>query len=208
MEKKQIVSGEAIINDQNITLLPFTFDDFGSMGPLATSYFFDGNKVPSITDKNKLSKFPDSILKAYKRGREHLKTKKYSLFKSAKKWCELTNKDRWFGSTYQLTSPSNWGKYYLAMNLNTSIIQHIKNHSPSLTNLSMSKPKKKYKILGRQAIAHQGIEPNHRKPKNNKNTNRKPKQHTAGVDPQVNKPYESFLSSLNNSYQTRDEDTM
>ena len=146
IRNRPMVSGEAIIhelNEQNITLLPFTFDDFGSMGPLATSYFFDNKNTPSITDKKILSKFPAPALKAYKKGCSHLQTKMNTLFKAANKGWKLLNKDKWYGSTYQLTSPSNWGQQYLAMNLNISIINHLKKHSPSLTNLLMSKPKAK-----------------------------------------------------------------
>ena len=96
------------------------------------------------------------------------------------------------------------------MNLNTAIIQHIKKSFSIIDkSINIQAENKKYKILGRQAIAHQGIEPNHRKTKNNKNKNPKPKpkEYTLGVDPKVNKPYQSFLSSLKNSHQTGDEDT-
>ena len=207
--KKQIVSGEAIIhelNTQNITLLPFTFDDYGSMGPIVTSYFFEDNKFPTITDKKKLSKFPNSVLKTYNKGRDYLKTKKHSLFKSANKGWKLINKDRWYGNTYQLTSPSNWGRHYLAMNLNTAINQHIiKSFLIIDKSIKVLTENKTYKILGRQAIAHQGIEPNHRKTKNTKHPNPNPKQHTISVDPKVTKPYESFLSSINNSQQENED---
>jgi len=144
-------SGEAIIhelNEQNVTLLPLTFDEFGSMGPLATSYFFDNKKMPSITDKTILSKFPESALKAYKRGRSHFQTKMNTLFKAANKGWKLLNKDKWYGSTYQLTSPSNWGQQYLAMNLNISIVNHIKKAFSIIDkSINVQTENKKYIIL-------------------------------------------------------------
>ena len=39
------------INDQNITLLPFTIDDFGSLGPIANNFLYSNNKTPSIPKK-------------------------------------------------------------------------------------------------------------------------------------------------------------
>ena len=44
-----MTSGESIINElnnQKITLLPFTFDTFGSMGPIAATYFINVDNVP------------------------------------------------------------------------------------------------------------------------------------------------------------------
>lgn len=43
-------SGEPSIHKLNkyITLLPFTFDDYG-WGPLTTSYIYNSNNFPSIT---------------------------------------------------------------------------------------------------------------------------------------------------------------
>ena len=124
---KIMTSGESIIqelNEQNITLFPFTFDKYGSMGPLATSYFLNSDNVPSITDPKILSKLPKPALINYQKARRN--TRMRSLFKSANIGWKLLNKDKWFGSTYQLTTPSNWGKHYLAMNLNIAIVKHIK----------------------------------------------------------------------------------
>ena len=64
------ISGEAIIhelNEQNITLLPFIFDAYGSMGPIVTSYFYKDVNVPSITNKKILKKLAQPVLKAYKK---------------------------------------------------------------------------------------------------------------------------------------------
>lgn len=58
------ISGEAIIHDlnqQNITLLPFTFDKFGSIGPLIMSYLYKNENTPSITDENILFEPPTPI---------------------------------------------------------------------------------------------------------------------------------------------------
>ena len=53
-----------------------------------------------------------------------------ALFKTSNKGWKLIHKDKWFGSTYQITTPSNWGKHYLGMNLNISLVQHIKKGFP------------------------------------------------------------------------------
>ena len=50
------------------------------------------------------------------------------------------------------------------------------------------------------------MEPTHRKTKTNQNLPITPKQHNEGIVPKVNQPYTSFLSSLNNSQQTANED--
>jgi len=121
------VSGEAIVNEinqQNITLLPFTFDAYGSMGPVASSYFYKDIYVPTITDQKILRKLPLPALKAYLKGKQNRKMT--SLFDSANKGWRLIHKDKWFGSTYQLTAPSNWGNHYLGMNINIALTQHLK----------------------------------------------------------------------------------
>ena len=47
------------MNSQHITLLPFTFDSFGSMGPIATVFFFHKN----LTYKH----HPQILQKKYKK---------------------------------------------------------------------------------------------------------------------------------------------
>ena len=91
-----------------------------------------------------------------------------SLVNSANKGWKLVNKDKWFGNTYQLTSPSNWGQHYLLMNINIAIINHLKKAFSIMDKTINFKAKnKKYTILGRQSIAHQSTESNHRKTKSN-----------------------------------------
>ena len=142
------VSGEAIIkelNQQNITLLPFTFDAYGSMGPLAMSYFYKDIYVPTITDEKIRKKLPTPKLKAYLRGRQN--NKMISLFDYANKGWRLTHKDKWFGSTYQLTAPSNWGKHYLGMNINIALTQHLKRSFIVMDKSINVKAKNKKNIL-------------------------------------------------------------
>ena len=82
----KIISGESImkeINNQNITLLPFTFDDHGAMGPLANKYFNNTKTTPTITNKKELNSFTKEGLIAYNRGRSN--NKFISLFKRANK---------------------------------------------------------------------------------------------------------------------------
>ena len=95
------------MNTQNITLLPFTFDDHGVMGPLAQKYFNDIKNTPKITNPKILDTFTKEGIHAYTRGREnhHLT----SLFRKSNKGFRKTNKDAWYGSTYQLINPSDWG---------------------------------------------------------------------------------------------------
>ena len=59
------------------------------------------------------------------------------------------NRDKWFGSTYQLAAPSNWGSQYLAMNISRGIIDHIKMGFSILNTNSetVTSEKEKYKII-------------------------------------------------------------
>ena len=123
----KIISGESIMkemNNQNITLLSFTFDDHGAMGPLANKYFNDIKITPTITNKKELNSFTKEGLIAYNRGRSN--NKYTSLFKRANKGHTRLHKDTWYGSTYQLINPSDWGKHNLALNTNLAILKHIK----------------------------------------------------------------------------------
>jgi len=105
-----------------------------------------------------------------------------TLFKAANKGWKLLNKDKWFGSNYQLTSPSNWGQQYLAMNLNISIVNHVKKAFSIINkSINVQTENKKYTILGRQSIAHQCMEPTHRKTKNTKTLPISPTQNNTGV---------------------------
>ena len=74
--EKIMTSGESIINEpnnKNITLLPFTFDNFGSMRPIPASYFIDGDKFQKKTGKTKLSRLSKPALIAYQKARENTK---------------------------------------------------------------------------------------------------------------------------------------
>lgn len=76
------------------------------------------------------------------------------LFKSSNKGWKLINKDKWFGSTYQFTTPSNWGKH-IEMNLSITIIKHIKKGIKIIEKaMNIHAKNKNYKILGRQSIAN------------------------------------------------------
>ena len=125
--QSQIISGKSIvkeINTQNITLLPFTIDDHGAMGPLAQKCFNDVKTIPEIKNIDDNPTFTEEGAFAYKRGRTN--NKLTSLFKRSNKGYRKTNKDKWFGSTYQLVNSSNWGKRNLAMNTNLALLKHIK----------------------------------------------------------------------------------
>ena len=137
-------SGESIIqelNKQNITLLAFTIDKYGSLGPLATAYFLDGDNVSTITDPTTLSKFTKPALFSYQKALKNIKMR--ALFKLSNIGWKLVNKDKWFGSTYQLTTPSKWGRHYLAMNLNIAIVQHIKKSFTIIGKSKIVKAEKK-----------------------------------------------------------------
>ena len=76
-----------------------------------------------------------------------------SLFDSANKGWRLIHKDKWFGSTYQLTAPSNWGNHYLGMNINIALTQHLKRSFIVMDKtINVKAENKKYPILGRQSI--------------------------------------------------------
>ena len=202
--EKIMTSGEAIINElnnQNITLLPFTFDNFGSMGPTAESYFINEENVPEITEKSKMSRLSKPAIIAYQKARQNTKMK--ALFKTSNKGWKLMHKDKWFGSTYQLTTPSNWGKHYLGMNLNIALVQHIKKGFAIIDKRTDVQTENKiYKILGRQSIATQYKEPNHRKTQSKEITNtiKSKKKITQLEIPETDRtsndnPFNSFYSS-------------
>ena len=58
------------INTQNITLLPFTLENFGAMGSLAQRYFNDVKPTPEIANTNDLISFTKEVTIAYNRGRK------------------------------------------------------------------------------------------------------------------------------------------
>ena len=151
----RLISGESIIremNTQNITLLPFTFDNFGAMGPLAQSFFNDVKKTPRITNSKTLDTFTTEGLKAYTRGSENKKLT--SLFKKSNKGYRKTNKDGWYGSTYQLINPSDWGRHNLAMNTNLAILKHIKKGLNIVLKHNLKAEKKLIKKQANRPMSH------------------------------------------------------
>ena len=94
------------------------------MGPLAQNFFHDIKNTPKITNPNILDTFTREGRNAYTRGRENHKLT--SLFRKSNKGYRKTHKDSWYGSTYQLINPSDWGKHNLALNTNLAILKHIK----------------------------------------------------------------------------------
>lgn len=98
------------LNNQNITRIPITVDGFGSMGLMGISYYYNSDKVSTITDKKILSRLPKPALEAYQKAKAI--TQMRTLFKASNKGYKLINKDKWFGSasTYD---PINLGKALL-----------------------------------------------------------------------------------------------
>ena len=171
------------------------------MGPIAESYFINEENVPEITEKSKLSRLSKPALIAYQKARQNTKMK--ALFKKSNKGWKLIHKDKWFGSTYQITTPSNWGKHYLGMNLNISLVQHIKKGFAVIgKRTDVRTENKKYKILGRQSIAIQYTEPNHRKTQSKAITDvNKSKSINQAKIPESDRtsndnPFKSFYSSV------------
>ena len=96
------VSGKSIIkelNEQNITLLAFTFDDYGSTGPLVDNYFNEIKSLKSINNPENIKSFTNAGIHAYKKGPQCKKLT--SLFKQSNKGWKKFHKDKWFGTTYQ-----------------------------------------------------------------------------------------------------------
>ena len=90
------------------------------------------------------------------------------------------------------------------MNLNISLVQHIKKGFAIIgKKTDVRAENKKYKILGRQSIANQYNEPNHRKTQsksitdttNLKNTTRK-STNTISERTSIDNPFQSFYSSI------------
>lgn len=69
------------LNKHNITFFSFTFANYESMGPLATSFFIKSNNVPAINDPKILSKLPKPALIAYHKAYNNTQMK--TLFKSS-----------------------------------------------------------------------------------------------------------------------------
>ena len=90
------------------------------------------------------------------------------------------------------------------MNLNISLVQHIKKGFSIIGKLKkVQTENKKYKILGRQSIANQYNEPNHRQTQsksitdttNQKNTTRK-STNIISERTSIDNPFQSFYSSI------------
>ena len=187
VNKNTTISGETIIkelNSQNITLLPFTVDDFGSMGPLMKRYFEEVKTTPTLTQNNKLSKFTREGYIAYSNGR--LCTKFSSLLKRSNKGWIKSNKDGWFGTTYQIIHPSDWGRHTLTQNINLAIVHHLKRSLKRVTNHRKLTQNKKTKIIGKQSLIITLKEPDHRKHHGKRKTkNKNQKQSEVGGEETV-----------------------
>ena len=148
------INGENImkeINKQNIILKAFTIDQHGALGPQA-EYFFYGNKNKTTYETINVSKkltTPGEI--ALIRNKEDEKF--INIFKHSNEGWNLTNRNEWFGNTYQTTTPSTWGNLYLHTNINHAIIKHIKSSMEKIESpITSQTENKKYTILGRQAL--------------------------------------------------------
>lgn len=165
INKKTQICGETItkeINDQNITLLALTFDDFGAKGPQACKYLTDQKKTPTITNPKELESFTNEGRKAYKKATNQ---KRYSalLPRANKGWKKLHN-ETWFGATYQVTHPSRWAEHHLAQNTNIAILNHIK-YGLSTIEKHHTRTKKKNNPVGKLKTNSKAQEPAHRKVK-------------------------------------------
>ena len=159
------ISGESIIhelNKQNITLKAFTIDQFGTLGPQAESYFYNVKETKTIENEQTIKKISIPARKANQKNKEEKIYK--ALFKKANEGWHLTNKETWFGSTYQTTVPSTWGNLYLHVNINHAIIKHISNALDKLSNLNKEETENKlYKIIGNQSLNHENKNETHYK---------------------------------------------
>ena len=121
-----LMSGEFIIqelHERNITLKAFYFDQFGAMGPQGFSFFYETNNTPTMNNSKKLSSFTDSGLFTYKTNEFDIKHK--ALFRRANEDWRLLQKDKWFGTTFQILCPSTWSTQYLRTNVNHAILKHL-----------------------------------------------------------------------------------
>ena len=95
-----------------------------------------------------------------------------SLFQKANNGWRLINKDRWFGTTYQITCPSTWGRQTLNINLNHHFYKHIKRCMDNLEEeMDVRTEKNLHNIIGRHSIGHFS-----RTKHNNKKKNRRGKK--------------------------------
>ena len=107
-------------------------DQFGALGPQANNYFFNIKNAPTIKDDKTISRFIKPGLTAYKRNIED--NKFINLFKQANDGWNLTQKNNWFGNTYQTTCPSTWGTLFLNTHINNTITKHIHTSIRKLRN--------------------------------------------------------------------------
>ena len=122
------------------------------MGPQAKSFFYKTKLTVRVEDKKKLSSFSKAGLVAYQQCHNNDKCK--GLFQKANNGWHLTNKDRWFGSTYQTICPSTWGTQYLHTNLNQAITKHGHESISRINKTNTNEAETKiYKIIGKQALA-------------------------------------------------------
>ena len=130
------------INCQNYTLLPFTFDPGGFLGPLATAFTF-GSKHPATFS-----------LPRHERSTSHLKHtspailasqwthenigKLHSLLMRADTGYQENHSSSWFTHSYTATTPSSWATQTLGHNLLIATSQHIKETLSHLNPFSTS----------------------------------------------------------------------
>ena len=130
------------INHQNYTLLPFTFDPGGFLGPLATAFTFGSKHPPTFSlprherSTSHLKHTSHAIL-ASQRTHENI-GKLHSLLTHADTGYRENHSSSWFTHSYTATTPSSWAIQTLGQNLLIATSQHIKEALSHLNHFSTS----------------------------------------------------------------------
>ena len=154
----------AAINHQNYTLLPFTFDPGGFLGPLATAFTF-GSKHPATftLPRSQRStshlKHSPNVLLLRKRAHDTV-GKLHSLLQRADSGYHDNHGSSWFTHSYTATTPSSWASQTLGHNLLIATSQHIREALSHLNTFSIS---------SHPLIACAGLKPRYERPTHSTN---------------------------------------
>jgi hypothetical protein len=115
----------AAINRENITLLPFTVDHLGGIGFFSHSFLF--GKDPPFPKPPPPNFTVDNLphLEAFSAYQALVQGPSGFLYKANKAWEDSQYRRLRFGATYHTSSPQQWALQCLALNISTSLANHL-----------------------------------------------------------------------------------
>ena len=119
-----------LLNDNHITLYPFTVDHLGGVGPFARSLLLHEASplLPKYNDLPQRSFSHASAAHAFQTANQH----PLAILSSASKaWSTMFNQREptFFGSTYRTRTPAQWGIQTLALNTSKALAKHVFTHA-------------------------------------------------------------------------------